>query len=62
MSQTEAEKTEKKEAMKKLRESRKDTIKATSARVKENRKAVKAIKEQRPQVSPQLKCCGLLPP
>lgn len=44
MSQT--EKTEKKEAMKRLRESRKQIIKATSARVKENRKAVKAIKEQ----------------
>ena len=38
--------TEKKEAMKKLRESRKSIIKKTSARVKENRKAVKAIKEQ----------------
>jgi hypothetical protein len=46
MSQTEEEKTEKKEAMKKLRASRKDIIKATSARVKRNRKAVKAIKEQ----------------
>ncbi|UCF01517.1 MAG: winged helix-turn-helix domain-containing protein [Deltaproteobacteria bacterium] len=44
MSQT--EKTQKKEAMKKLRESRKHIIKATSARVKENRKAVKVIKEQ----------------
>jgi predicted transcriptional regulator len=44
MSQT--EKTAKKEAMKKLRESRKHIIKAASARVKENRKAVKAIKEQ----------------
>ena len=41
-----AEKTEKKEAMKKLRECRKDIIKATATRVKENRKAVKAIKEQ----------------
>ncbi|NNG06582.1 MAG: winged helix-turn-helix domain-containing protein [Desulfobacteraceae bacterium] len=46
MSQTEEEKTEKKEAMKKLRESRKDIIKTTSARVKENKKAIKAIKEQ----------------
>ena len=46
MSEEATEKTEKKEAMKKLRESRKDITKATSARVKENRKAVKAIKEQ----------------
>ena len=46
MSQEATEKAEKKEAMKKLRESRKDIIKATSARVKENRKAIKAIKEQ----------------
>jgi predicted Rossmann fold nucleotide-binding protein DprA/Smf involved in DNA uptake len=46
MSQLETEKAEKKEAMKKLRESRKDIIKATATRVKENRKAVKAIKEQ----------------
>jgi len=46
MSQVETEKIEKKEAMKRLRESRKHTIKATSARVKENKKAVKAIKEQ----------------
>lgn len=44
MSQT--EKTEKKEAMKKLRESRKDIIQATSAKVKAHKKAVKAIKEQ----------------
>ena len=46
MSEASEEKTEKKEAMKKLRKSRKLIIKATSARVKENRKAVKAIKEQ----------------
>ena len=46
MSQANEGKTEKKEAMKKLRESRKDIIKATSARVKENRRAIKAIKEQ----------------
>ena len=46
MSQETTEETQKKEAMKKLRESRKPIIKATSARVKENRKAVKAIKEQ----------------
>ena len=46
MSEVSEEKTEIKEEMKKLRRSRKDIIKATSARVKENRKAVKAIKEQ----------------
>jgi len=46
MSQADAEKTAKKEAIKKLRESRKHTIKATSARVKEHKKAVHAIKEQ----------------
>ena len=46
MSKASEEKTEKKEGMKKLRESRKDIIKATSTRVKENRKAVKAIKEE----------------
>jgi predicted Rossmann fold nucleotide-binding protein DprA/Smf involved in DNA uptake len=46
MSQPETEKAEKKEMMKKLRESRKYIIKATSTRVKENRKAIKAIKEQ----------------
>ncbi len=46
MSEVATEKTEKKEAMKKLRESRQHIIKATSTRVKENRKAVKAIKEQ----------------
>jgi methylphosphotriester-DNA--protein-cysteine methyltransferase len=46
MSQVETGKTEKKEAMKRLRESRKHTIKVTSARVKENKKAAKAIKEQ----------------
>ena len=46
MSEAETEKTRKKEAMKKLRESRKHIIKATSARVKEQRKAIKAIKEQ----------------
>jgi len=46
MIEVEIEKAEKKEAMKKLRENRKHIIKATSARVKENRKAVKAIKEQ----------------
>ena len=46
MSEASEEKREKKEAMKKLRESRKDIIKATATRVKENRKAIKAIKEQ----------------
>lgn len=46
MSEANEGKTENKEAMKKLRESRKDIIKATSARVKENRRAIKAIKEQ----------------
>ena len=46
MSQESTKKTAKKEAMKKLRESRKHIIKATSTRVKENRKAIKAIKEQ----------------
>ena len=46
MSQESTKKTAKKEAMKKLRESRKHIIKATSTRVKENRKAIKAIKDQ----------------
>jgi Fic family protein len=46
MSQVETGNIEKKEAMKRLRESRKQIIKATSARVKENRRAIKAIKEQ----------------
>ena len=46
MRQIETERAEKKEAMKKLRESRKHIIKATSARVKENRKTIKAIREQ----------------
>lgn len=46
MSQADAEKTTKKEAMKNLRESRKHTIKAISARVKEHKKAVHAIKEE----------------
>jgi biotin operon repressor len=41
-----SEASKEKKAMKKLRASRKDIIKATSARVKRNRKAVKAIKEQ----------------
>jgi predicted transcriptional regulator len=46
MSEANEEKAEKKEAMRRLRQSRKDAIKATSARVKENRRAIKAIKEQ----------------
>ena len=46
MSEVSEESTGKKEAMKKLRESRKDTIKETATRVKENRKAIKTIKEQ----------------
>jgi biotin operon repressor len=46
MSEVSEKRTEKKEAMKRLRESRKGIIKTTSARVKENRKAIKAIKEQ----------------
>ena len=46
MSEAETEKAEKKEAIKKLRQSRKHIIKATSARVKENKKAIKAIKEE----------------
>ena len=46
MSQTEAEKAEEKEAMKKLRAARKPTIKAAAARMKKQRKAVKAIREQ----------------
>ena len=45
MSEAATGKREKKEAMKKLRESRKHIIKATSARVKEDRKAIRAIKE-----------------
>ena len=46
MSEAREEKSEKKVAMKKLRESRKHIIKASSARVKENRKTIKAIREQ----------------
>jgi predicted Rossmann fold nucleotide-binding protein DprA/Smf involved in DNA uptake len=46
MSEVSEERTERKEAMKKLRQSRKEIIKATSARVKEHRKVVKAIKDQ----------------
>jgi biotin operon repressor len=46
MSEVNQENAEKKEALKRLRQSRKDSIKAISARVKENRKAIRAIKEQ----------------
>ena len=46
MSQVAPEKTARKEAMKRLRENRRETIKATSARVKAYKKSVKAIKEQ----------------
>jgi hypothetical protein len=46
MSQVTPEKVAKKEAMKKLRESRREIIKATSARVKKHKKSVRAIKEQ----------------
>lgn len=46
MSEANEENAKKKEALKRLRQSRKDSIKAISARVKENRKAIKAIKEQ----------------
>jgi biotin operon repressor len=46
MSAVSPEKKAEKEAMKKLRQSRKHVIKATSARVKRHRKAVLAIKEQ----------------
>jgi predicted transcriptional regulator len=45
MSEANEEKAEKKEAMRRLRQSRKHTIKATSARVKENKRAIKAIKD-----------------
>ena len=46
MSQTDEEKTEQREAMKELRAARKQTIKAAAARMKEQKKAIKAIKEQ----------------
>lgn len=46
MSRTDDDKKEKKEAMKKLRKERKQLIKAATARVKEQNKALKAIREQ----------------
>ena len=46
MTQTEAGKTKEKDAMKKLREARKQTIKEAAARMKEQKKAIKAIREQ----------------
>ena len=46
MSQTDEDKTEQQEAMKKLRAARKQTIKAAAARMKQQKKAIKAIKEQ----------------
>ncbi|MBW1816363.1 MAG: winged helix-turn-helix domain-containing protein [Deltaproteobacteria bacterium] len=46
MSEKDEEKTARKEAMKKLRQDRKQTVKAAAARMKEQNKAVKAIKEQ----------------
>ena len=45
MPTTEQDKTERKEAMKRLRAERRDRIEAATARLKEQRKAVKAIKE-----------------
>lgn len=46
MSQTEEEKKAQKDAMKKLRQTRKVSIKAAAAKVKEHNKAIKAIKKQ----------------
>ncbi len=46
MSQTEEGKEVQKEAMKRLREIRKESVKAAAARVKEQNQAVKAITEQ----------------
>ena len=46
MGQTEEEKKVQKEAMKELRKSRKQFIKASAASLKEHNKAIKAIKEQ----------------
>jgi hypothetical protein len=45
MSDTLVEKDSRKEALKKLRESRKEQIAAATARMKKHRKAVKAIRE-----------------
>ena len=46
MSKASEEKTEEKEAMKKLRKARRQTIKAVGARLKKQRKAIEAIKEE----------------
>lgn len=46
MSQSDQEKREHKQAMKKLRAAREQTIKAAVGRMKEQKKAVKAIKQQ----------------
>ena len=46
MSEASGEKTKEKEAMKKLRAARKQTIKAAAARMKKQRKAIKAIRGQ----------------
>ena len=46
MSQTDDDKKEKKEAMKKLRNERKKFIKAAAVKVKEQNRVIKAIKEQ----------------
>ncbi len=46
MGQTEEEKKTQKEAMKELRKSRKQFIKASAVRLKEQNKTIKAIKEQ----------------
>jgi len=46
MSELSEEKTEEKEAMKRLRAAREQTIKAAAARMKKQRKAIKAIREQ----------------
>jgi len=46
MSEVSEEKTEEKEAMKKLRAARKQTIKGAAARMKKQRKEIKAIREQ----------------
>ncbi len=46
MSEASEEKTEEKEAMKRLRAARKQTVKAAAARMKKQRKEIKAIREQ----------------
>ncbi len=57
MSQDAAKKSLDKEALKRLREERKDFIKAASARVKQQKKAVRAIKaalKESPRTVPEL--------